>query len=98
MPINWTRIGRAANFAVQVLTVLSGIAGLIIFRDWLLNPSNRLVADIYPMEFRLPANTDAIAALTQQINKPMTPDVASIVSAGGANGFARIQLSNEGSL
>src|SRR5437762_2255360 len=98
MPINWTRIGRAANLAVQVLTVLSGIAGLILFGDWLLNPSSRLVADIYPMEFRLPANASAIAALAQQINKPMPPDVASIASTGGVNGFARIQLSNEGSL
>jgi hypothetical protein len=98
MPINWTRIGRATNFAVQILTVFSGIAGLILFGDWLSNPSNRLVADIFPMEFRMPANTSAIAALAQQINKPMAPDVATIVSTGGANGFARIQLSNEGSL
>jgi hypothetical protein len=77
--------------------VLAGIATIIPFVYSYLKPATKLVADIYPMEFRLPVDLGALVAATRS-NQPMDPAIAHILAVTGTNGFARIDLRNEGDL
>ncbi len=91
------RIGRFGTGISQTVSVLAGLAAIIplILSFW--SPSNRLVADIYPMEFRQPINL-GVVTLAVRNNQPMNPEIAHLLMTNGANGFARIQLYNGGSL
>lgn len=91
-------IGRSANIIVPIIAVVSGLATIIPFVQSYVYTSSKLVADIYPMEFRLPVSLDAVLRATRTTNQPMDRDIANLLSVGGANGFARIDLLNGGSL
>jgi hypothetical protein len=93
----WARIGRVGTIAVQIIVVLAGLATIIPFINSYVSPSNKLTADIYPMEFRLPVNLDEITMATRS-TQPMNPALANLLSVGASNGFARIDLFNAGNL
>ena len=93
----WARIGRVGAIAVQIILVAAGIATISPFVGSYLNPSTKLVADIYPMEFRLPVTGGELGAATRS-SQPMDPAIAHLLAVTGANGFARIDLKNQGNL
>jgi hypothetical protein len=78
----WARIGRIGTITVQVIVVLAGLATIIPFISSFLNPSSKLTADIYPMEFRLPVNLDEIAVATRT-NQLMNPAIAHLLAVSG---------------
>src|SRR5260370_15710654 len=90
-------IGRTVNIILPIIAVVSGLATIIPFVQPYFYTSSELVADIYPMEFRLPVSLDAVALATRT-NQPMNRDIANLLSVSGANGFARIDLLNGGVL
>jgi hypothetical protein len=91
------RIGRVVPILVPVVAVLAGLATIIPFVGSYWHPATKLVADIYPMEFRLPENGGELAAATRS-NQPMDPAVAHLLAITNANGLARIDLKNAGNL
>jgi hypothetical protein len=93
----WTRIGRVISILIQIIFVLAALVGVIIFLRPHWNPAIKLIADIYPMEFRVPVNVGQLTAVTRS-NQPINPAIAQILAVTNANGFARIDLTNEGNL
>jgi len=91
------RIGRVVSILVQIIFVLAALVGVIYFvlPNW--NTSTKLIADIYPMEFRLPVNVEQLTAVARS-NQPINSTIAHILAVTNANGFARIDLTNEGNL
>jgi hypothetical protein len=90
-------IGRLVSVLIQIIVVLAALAAIITFVRSYWIPATRLVADIYPMEFRLPVDGGELTAATRS-NQPMDPAIAHVLAVTNANGFARIDLKNEGTL
>jgi len=97
MPRLWTRLGPPVGILVQFIFVLAALASIITFARLYLNPATKLVADIYPMEFRLPVDSAALAAATRS-NQPMDSAIVHLLALTSVNGLARIELKNEGNL
>lgn len=91
---------EAASVVAQVIFVAAGLVTVSSFIASYLHPTTRLVADIYPMEFRMPVTSGDLGRAWTKLspNQPMDRAIAHVFAVTGANGFARIDLRNEGSL
>jgi hypothetical protein len=89
------RIGHVVSIFIQIIFVFAGLVAITIFVCSYLNTGTKLVADIYPMEFRVPVNGGELAAVARS-NQPINPTIAHILAVTNANGFARIELKNDG--
>jgi hypothetical protein len=91
---------EAASVFAQAILVAAGLVTVGSFIASYLHPTTRLVADIYPMEFRMPVNGGDLGRAWTKLspNQPMDPAIAHVFAVTDANGFARIDLRNEGSL
>jgi hypothetical protein len=97
IPPQWI---EAASVIAQVILVAAGLVTVGSFIASYFYPTTRLVADIYAMEFRMPVDIGDLGRAWTKLspNQPMDPAIAHVFAVTGANGFARIDLRNEGSL
>ena len=93
----WARIGRVVSILIQIIFILAAFVAIIVFVRSYWHPATTLVADVYPMEFRVPVNGGQLAAVARS-NQPINSTITHILAVTNANGFARIDLKNEGNL
>jgi len=95
----WGWIGKAAT----IVAIVAGIATVVLFARTFNVPSSRLVADIRPMDFRLPVTSNQLAQLITEVTKTDKPvnqsisqSIGSLLQSVRALSLIKIDLRNNG--